>query len=52
MVALQDTKFLGKKKVGWKKRLFRRRDGPRGSQEEKKSKAYRSGRETVKYQES
>lgn len=39
MVALQDTKFFGKKKIGCKKRLFRRRDGPRGSQEEKKTKS-------------
>ena len=40
-----------KKKAGWKKRLFRGRDGPRGSSEERTTKAQRRGRDTVKYQE-
>lgn len=48
-MALQDTRFWEKKKVAWKKRLFRGRNGPRGSSEERK--AHRRGRDTVKYQE-
>jgi len=38
-MALQDIRFLGKKKAGWKERLFRGKDGPRGSTEEIKTKA-------------
>lgn len=46
-MALQDTRFWGKKKLGWKKRLFRGRDGPGGSSEERKMKAYGRGRDTM-----
>ena len=50
-MASQDTRSWGKKKVGLKKRLFRERDEPRGSSEDRKTKAHRRGRDTVKYQE-
>lgn len=35
-MALQDTSLGEETKVGWKKRLFKGRDGPRVSSEERK----------------
>lgn len=50
-MALQDTSLGEETKVGRKKRLFKGRDEPRVSSEERKMEAHRRGKCAVKYQE-